>query len=51
MVERNKIGPEEGGIYDRGTLDISADWTNYLRELFNLVAILKVPGRKAKCNL
>lgn len=49
MTEKNKIVQEEGGIFDRGTLDICADWTNVLNELYAMIAIMKVPGKKAKC--
>jgi len=50
MVERAKMVQEEGGIFDRGVKDIASDWTNYLRELFGLVQIMKTPGKKAKCK-
>lgn len=35
---------------EMGTRDISDKWDTFLKELFELVTILKVPGRKAKCN-
>lgn len=35
---------------DMGTRDISDDWGPFLKELFDLIQFLKVPGRKAKCN-
>ncbi len=50
MVERSKMLSDEGGIFDRGTKDISADWGQYLKELWGMVQIMKVPGKKAKCN-
>ena len=33
---------------EMGTKDISDKWDTFLKELFELVQILKVPGRKAK---
>ena len=42
---------EEGVVFDRGTNDISSDWTELLKALFDMIQILKVPGRKAKCNI
>ena len=35
---------------EMGTRDISDKWDTFLKELFELTAFLKVPGRKAKCN-
>jgi hypothetical protein len=37
--------------YDQGTKDISDKWDTYLKEMFELMAVLKVPGRKAKSIL
>ena len=51
MVERSKMVSDEGGIFDRGTKDISSDWGQYLKELWGMVQIMKVPGKKAKCML
>ena len=34
--------------YDNGTVDIVDDFQPFLNKLHNLVATLKVPGRKAK---
>ena len=34
-----------------GTDDITSDWEKVLNDLFKLVEVLKVPGRKAKCKL
>jgi hypothetical protein len=34
---------------EMGTSDISDKWDIYLKELFELMQVLKVPGRKAKC--
>ena len=36
---------------EMGTKDISDKWDQFLKELFELMAILKVPGRKAKCRI
>lgn len=36
---------------EMGTRDISDNWDTFLKELFELMQVLKVPGRKAKCKL
>ena len=43
MVARGKIRPVE-----LSTKDIWDYWEPFLEELFKLLAIMKVPGRKAK---
>jgi hypothetical protein len=35
---------------EMGTKDISDKWDTFLKELFELMTVLKVPGRKAKGN-
>ena len=35
-------------LVEMGTKDISDKWDHFLKEWFELVTILKVPGRKAK---
>lgn len=35
---------------EMGTRDISDHWDTFLNELYELTVLLKVPGRKAKCN-
>ena len=33
-----------------GTRDITDHWDGFLKEMFELGSVLKVPGRKAKCK-
>lgn len=43
MVARGKIR-----VIEMGTKDVWEYYENFLEELFKMVAIMKVPGRKAK---
>ena len=36
---------------EMGTVDIIEEWQPFLNELHQLTAMLKVPGRKAKCKI
>lgn len=38
------------GQIEMGTRDIIDNWETFLKELFEIGTMLKVPGRKAKCN-
>ena len=37
--------------FQQGQEDITDDWQPVLNNIFKLVEVLKVPGRKAKCKL
>lgn len=48
MMEREKMNAIEP--LEMGTKDIYMEWQPYLNSLWGLGKIMKVPGRKAKCN-
>ena len=51
LFKQRKEGDHELTKLGAGTEDIVDDWQAILTNMYNLVEVLKVPGRKAKCKL